>query len=51
MAIRMFPLSIILLLVAIPLMIVLIKFCVKKPWVGALLALGLLSVFAGVFRL
>jgi hypothetical protein len=48
-AIRMLPVFTILLLVAIPLMIVLIKLCLKKPWVGGLMALGLLSLLAVAF--
>ena len=47
--IRMFPVFPMLLLVAIPLVVVLITSCLKKPWFGGLLALGLLSLFAVVF--
>ena len=56
MAIKMFPVFIVLLLVAIPVLIVLIKLCLKRPWIGGFMALGLLSVlmlafvFLSVFR-
>jgi hypothetical protein len=56
MAIRIVPVFVLLLLVAIPVMIVLIKLCFKKPWIGKFMALAILSllmlafVFLSVFR-
>jgi len=51
MAITMFPIFFLLLLVAIPVIIVLIKVCSKRPWIGGFVAAALLSsfVFAFVF--
>ena len=49
MAIKMFPVFIVLLLVAIPVLIVLIKLCLKRPWIGGFMALGLLSVLMLAF--
>ncbi len=49
MAIRIIPVFLLLLLVAIPVMIVLIKLCLKRPWIGVLVALGLVLFLAPVF--
>ncbi len=49
MAIKMFPVFFLLLLVVIPVIIVLIKVCSKRPWIGGFVAVALLSSFVFVF--
>ena len=49
MMVKIFPIFVLLLFVAIPVIIVLIKACIKKPRIGGFIALGLLSLAALAF--